>query len=96
MLRRFFLPVLLVLFLAAFSAAADCPNGNCGQVGPLWQQPTRQQPIRYPTPLRSWLFGAYRTIPTGPPAPYMLVPGRVVWPQLVYPREQVPEIVWPR
>lgn len=50
-----------------------------------WYQPAKPQLIVYPTPIRDLLFGRARLVPTGPPVPYYLVPGRLVPPTIVYP-----------
>lgn len=60
-----------------------------------WAQPLKQARVFYPTPLRDLLFGKTRTVPTGPPVPYYIVPGKLVPPTIVYPREVQPQITWP-
>ena len=81
----------LVLAAVFFSATAGAQQPQFHG----WAQPTQPQRIIYPTPLRDLLFGRQRLVPTGPPVPYYLVPGRVVPPTIVYPREVQPQIVWP-
>ena len=87
------LAVILAVSTTSVVSAADCPNCQPQIAG--WRQPGKLQPVVYPTPLRNFFFGRARFIPQGPPQPYMVVPGRVVFPELVYPREIQPQIVWP-
>ena len=58
----------------------------------IWGQPGVWQPKTYSTPVRSGLFGRKRFVPTGPPQPYALVPGRIVFPQMVPPIVTYPPV----
>lgn len=74
-------------------ACQGCP-GQCPQPW-FWGQPGKYVPKNYATPVRDFFFGTYRFRPSGPPQPYLAVPGKVVFPDLVWPREQRPSVVWP-
>lgn len=84
---------LLLMCVLGVASPALCQQPQPQFYG--WQQPSKQIRWAYPTPLRNLLFGTTRTVPTGPPVPYYLVPGRLVPPTIVYPREVQPQIVWP-
>lgn len=74
-----------VALLSAFAAAAVAQQPQFYG----WVQPSKQARVFYPTPLRDLLFGKSRTVPTGPPVPYYLVPGKLVPPTVIWP--EVPE-----
>ena len=80
-------PLLILLLLAAPALGAESSMVHHAPPPPpiRWWQPVEPQPIEYPTPLRNFLFGRTRMVPSGPPIPFRWEPGRWV------PIQEVPQ-----